>query len=104
MFSANVATDLNGNIVWYNPSEIRYLTHAEPGGYFVALYDNWSYDDTEQVIRILDLAGNTVAETNAARVSEQLVAQGRSPVTSFHHEARMIGDGRILLLAGTPSD
>jgi hypothetical protein len=100
VFSQNVATDLNGNIVWYNPSEIRYLTHAEPGGYFVALYDNWSYDDTEQIIRILDLAGNTIAETNAARVSEQLVAQGRSPITSFHHEARMIGDGRILLLAG----
>jgi arylsulfate sulfotransferase len=100
VFSQNVATDLVGNIVWYNPSEIRYLTHAEPGGYFVALYDNWSYNDSEQILRVLDLAGNTVAETNAARVSEQLAAQGKSPITSFHHEARMIGDGRILVLAG----
>ena len=101
VFSANVVTDLDGNIVWYNPTEIRYLTHGEPGGYFIALYDNWSYNDTEQILRVLDLAGNTVAETNAARISEQLAAQGRSPITSFHHEARMIGDGRILVLAGS---
>lgn len=101
VFSRNVVTDMDGNVVWYNPTEIRYLTHAEPGGYFLALYDNWTYNDSEQILRILDLAGNTVAETNAGRVSEQLVAQGRTPITSFHHEARLIGDGRILILAGS---
>jgi len=101
VFSRNVATDMDGNVVWYNPTEIRYLTHSGPGGYFLAIYDNWTYNDSEQILRVLDLAGNTVVETNAGRINQQLIAQGKSPITSFHHEAKLIGDGRILLLAGS---
>ena len=99
-FGYNFATDLDGNVIWYNPTEIRYLTRAEPGGYFIALYDNWEYDDTGQIIRLLDLAGNTIAETNAARINQQLAQMGVEPITSFHHDARVIEGGRILVLAG----
>jgi len=99
-FSRNVATDLDGNIIWYSAADIRYLTTPEPGGYFVALYDNWGYDDSAQILRVLDMAGNVVAETNAARINQQLADRGMLPITSFHHDARFIEGGRILVLAG----
>src|SRR5262249_10594330 len=45
------------------------------------------------------LVGMTVLETNAARVSEQLVAMGKRPITGFHHEVRTISGNRIVALA-----
>lgn len=101
VFGASIATDMDGNIVWYNAdSKVRYLTRAEHGGYIVGLIDDWAGDDSAQLLRVYDLAGNVVAETNAGRVNEQLAAMGKAPVTSFHHEARMLRDGRIIVLAG----
>ena len=59
VFSPNIATDLEGNVVWYNTDKnIRYLTRAERGGYIVGLIDNWEADDSGQILRIYDLAGN----------------------------------------------
>jgi hypothetical protein len=54
----------------------------------------------EQYLRQIDLAGNVVLETNAARVNEQLRALGKQAMTSFHHEARRLPNGNILVLAG----
>jgi arylsulfate sulfotransferase len=102
VFSPNIATDLEGNVVWYNTDKnIRYLTRAERGGYIVGIIDNWEADDSGQILRIYDLAGNVVAETNAARINEQLAEMGEAPITSFHHEARVLEGGKILVLAGT---
>jgi hypothetical protein len=101
-FAINIATDLEGNVVWYNPStEIRYLTRAEPGGLFVAEIDDWSGDDSKQLLRLLDVAGNIVAETNAGRINELLLERREAPITSFHHDARLIPGRRFLVLAGT---
>jgi hypothetical protein len=101
-FAMNVATDLNGNIVWYNPStEIRYLTRVERGGLFIAEIDDWNGDDTRQLLRVLDVAGNIIAETNAGRINDLLAARRKTPITSFHHDARLLDDGRLLVLAGT---
>jgi len=52
------------------------------------------------VLREFDLTGMTVRETNAGRVNEQLAALGRRPISSFHHEARRLPDGKVLVLAG----
>jgi hypothetical protein len=56
-------------------------------------------EPTAQIVREFDLVGMTVRETNAAVVSEQLVAQGKRPITGFHHEARPLPDGKLLVLA-----
>ena len=40
-----------------------------------------------------------MAETNAARVNEQLAAMGKRQISAFHHEARALPDGKILALA-----
>ena len=100
-FAVNVATDLEGNVVWYNPStEIRYLTHFERGGLFVAEIDDWYGDESRQLLRVLDVAGNILAETNAGRINEVLREKGKEAITSFHHDARLLEGGRILVLAG----
>ena len=101
-FTINTATDLEGHLVWYNPStDIRYLTRAEPGGLFVAELDDWSGDASKQLLRLIDVAGNIVAETNAGRINELLEARREAPITSFHHDARLMPGGRFLVLAGT---
>src|SRR5207253_9196087 len=94
-----MATDLYGNLVWYYDGKLTTPTRAEPGGYFIGIYEDTTTDPSHQYFRKIDLAGTTLAETNAARISEQLTAMGKRPVTAFHHEARALPDGKYLVLA-----
>jgi arylsulfate sulfotransferase len=94
-----LATDLNGNIVWYGPGDLTYLTRPETGGTFLALYENNAELPAQQFFREFDLAGITVAETNAAQVSYQLALLGEHPINAFHHEARKLPNGNYLVLA-----
>jgi hypothetical protein len=94
-----VATDLQGNMVWYTNNGIYVLTRPEEGGYFWGTIENQFADLSQQVIRKFDLVGMTVLETNAARVNEQLAALGRRQISGFHHEVRTLPDGRIAAMA-----
>lgn len=96
-----VATDLAGNLLWYGPPNISYITRPVTGGTFLGVYQDGTRDSSYQYFSEFDLAGNVVAETNAARVSEELMAMGLHPINSFHHEARKLPDGGYLLLAGS---
>jgi hypothetical protein len=95
------ATDLQGNLLWYYAGDISSLTRPVGDGTFFGIRQAPAEDVSRQVFRQFDVAGYTVKETNAARVSEQLRAMGLRPVTAFHHEARMLPEGRILVLANT---
>jgi arylsulfate sulfotransferase len=96
----SVATDLDGRVLWYLPSgPITFLTRPEPGGYFWGFLEDFSNGPSTNVLRKLDLTGSVVLETNAARVSEQLAAMGKRPISGFHHEVRTLPDGRIAALA-----
>ena len=94
-----VATDLKGGVIWYGPSNVTYITRPEPGGTFWAVSLGSPDDPSSQAIRKFDATGRTVLETNAARVNEQLAAQGRRKITAFHHEVRTVSGGRIAALA-----
>jgi hypothetical protein len=94
-----VATDLSGNILWYYPGNVSYITRPEADGRFFAIFTDPKSDPSHQLLREFDLAGMTLLETNAARVSEQLNALGKRTITSFHHEARLLPGGNILVLA-----
>lgn len=96
-----MATDLSGDLLWYYAGGVTSLTRPESGGRFFGLYQQPMADPSLQVVREFDLAGFTLRETNAARVSEQLVARGMHPITAFHHEARRLSDGNIVVLAST---
>lgn len=94
-----IATDLEGNVLWYNPEPVSQITSAEPGGTFWGYIESDDLAVGEQVIRELDLTGMTVRETNAERANEQLIAMGKRPITTFHHDVKRLPDGRIVALA-----
>jgi len=96
-----VATDLDGNLLWFYPENVTSLTRPEPGGYFFALIEPPTSNGTDHIVREFDLAGNTVAETNAGRINQQLAALGKRQIIAFHHEARRLRNGNIMMLAGT---
>jgi hypothetical protein len=101
LLTNSLATDVDGNLVWYYPNtDLTYLTRPAPGGYFFGILENPSSDQSHQFLRKVDLAGMTVLETNAARINEQLTALGKRAIGGFHHEARELPGGRIVVLAG----
>ncbi len=94
------ATDLNANVIWYYPSSPTQLTRSVPGGTILTIADGtgtgtgvWGPAITrQQILREIDLAGNTVRETNADRVMEQLTAMGMTdPLGCFNHDAIRLG-------------
>jgi hypothetical protein len=99
LFANFVATDLEGRIIWYYPHRLLFLTNPEPGGYFLGIHEDHNGDQSRQILRLFDLAGITILETNAARINEQLAEQGKRQIGAFHHEARRLLNGNILVLA-----
>lgn len=97
--SAALATDLNGNLVWIGPADVTYITRPVTGGTFLGIGEDGTLDPSHQFIREFDLAGIVVAETNAARISQQLAAIGVHAINSFHHELRKLPGGGYLALA-----
>ncbi len=95
----SIATDLTGNVVWYGPTEISFFTRPVAGGTFLGIHEDGTVDSSHQWVREFDLAFNTIAETNAARINEQLAAMGIHPINAFHHEARKLPNGGYLVLA-----
>jgi hypothetical protein len=107
----NLATDLEGNVVW-SMATPAFLTRILPGGRFLVLADGAnSQNDMKrwQLVREVDLLGNTVRETNIGRVAEQLESRGirskckkdgQQCVSGFHHEAIRLPNGHTLALAG----
>jgi arylsulfate sulfotransferase len=94
-----IATDLSGNLLWFYPNIISILTRPAPGGLFFGYINDPTADQSGQIVREFDLQGLTVAETNAARINEQLTAMGARQISSFHHEARSLPGGKIVALA-----
>jgi arylsulfate sulfotransferase len=101
LLTNSLATDLAGNLAWYYPNtDITYLTRPAPGGYFFGILEAPGDDQSHQVVREVDLVGMTVLATNAARINEQLHALGKRAIGGFHHEARQLPDGSIVVLGG----
>lgn len=94
-----VANDLDGNVLWYGPDNISFVTRPETGGEMWALIESAGGIGSEQIVRRFDLTGMTLAETNAERVNEQLRAMNKREITAFHHEALSIPGGRVAVLA-----
>lgn len=94
-----VATDLYGNLLWYYSTPVASLTRPSPGGNMFVLLDTAS-DPSHQLIRQIDVAGNTLLETNVARMNEWLASYGKT-ITGFSHEARLLPNGNILTIGYT---
>ncbi len=99
--SVTMATDLFGNLLWYYPGQISYLTRPQLNGHMYGIFEAYGSDTSKQVFREFDLAWTTIRETNAARINEQLAAMGVRQIDAFHHEARALPDGYVLVLASS---
>lgn len=97
------ATDLAGNVLWYyEPYDALagYMTRPVAGGFF--WYPGLANNDPYlQTLRLIDVAGNTITETNMGRVNEQLAAVGQTTLTSNDHELRTLPNGNILMIGST---
>lgn len=91
-YMAQSVTNLNGKVVWYYNKLGGRLMRPQLNGGFTTLAG------AGNVARMVDVAGNTVWETNVAALNEKLVAKGYQPITSIHHDAVILPNGKIALL------
>ena len=106
-----MASDLEGNAVWYMNSP-TFLTRILPGGRFLGMAEGANSENDMrrlQVLKEVDLLGNSIRETNVARVAEQLESRGivsrckkdgQQCVSGFHHDAIRLPNGHTLVIAG----
>ena len=104
--SIPVATDLFGRIIWYYnavravPSVgLFYLTRPIANGIFLVLME--CCNNAEYIVSEVDLAGNTVRQTQMSWINAQLNAMGKESVIDFDHEAIYFSNGQILLIGMT---
>jgi hypothetical protein len=97
-----VATDLLGRVIWFYKrqgglyQDRSNLMRPTPKGSMLMTVNAES--KTGQLLREIDLAGNTLRETNVARVREQLGARGEDPICSFYRKFMQLPKGHTLAL------
>ena len=107
LFYFPTATDLNGNVIWYYSvlgtrlQAPDYFTRTVDGGTVLLIASDPDSDRADirgQIWREIDLAGNTIRQTNATRITEQLNALGLFGVTDFDHDSIRLPNGHTLIL------
>ncbi len=97
------ATNLGGKVLWYYsnlPPLDGYNMRPAPGGtIMMAIGDAAHINQGQQIFREIDLAGNTIRETNTTRLSQQLTDLGLYPVDALNHEVVRLPNGHTLLIA-----
>jgi arylsulfate sulfotransferase len=123
-----LATDLSGHVMWYygNPTDSPLLTRPLPNEAMLTIQDGpaWqSLNTKQQMIRVIDLAGNIQLETNTGIIQYQLIngspaltlpptpdagpctaiqqpAQvGDACLGSFHHDVIALNNGDFVAIA-----
>ncbi len=104
-----LATDLSGHVTWYYDVSQAGLTHTYVGqslvsGGTVLLLGVDQYAPlpaTQDVLREIDLAGNTVRETNMDAVNAQLNAMGYHSIFTFTHDVERLPNGDTAVICPT---
>ena len=94
-----VATDLLGRVLWYYDAGVGATADIKrpvAGGTFL-LSSNVGLGQW-QMLREIDVAGNTLRETDTRRISEQLLRRGETWIGAFHHEILRLENGHTLVL------
>jgi arylsulfate sulfotransferase len=104
-----MATDLDGNLVWYLPLYEASLVRMVPGGSFLVLSGGkGEHNSRLQVLTEYDLAGNVIRQTDVGRVAEQLDERGihsvckpngQQCIPGFHHDAIRLPNGHTIVIA-----
>ena len=101
-----IATDLHGQLLWYYDTLRSGLTMIWPlnilAGGTVLLFGRDRYRTTgDDVLREVDLAGDTVRETNIDAVNAQLARRGQEAIYAFHHDAVRLPNGDTAVIGET---
>jgi arylsulfate sulfotransferase len=101
-----LATDLNGNVTWYyDPVANSFQSLAaniEPGGTVMLLGGSQvGASGGFTNLRQVDLAGDTLRETNIHAVNAKLAAMHQPQILEFDHEAKTLPNGNTVILATT---
>jgi hypothetical protein len=116
-----LATNLAGQVTWYHDLTESGFTLVKAGQTLVPGGTLWlngvdrytPVATAPNVLREIDLAGNTLRETNLAALNTQLAGLGHEPVHAFHHDVQQLADGttvtlalteRTINIAGTPTN
>jgi arylsulfate sulfotransferase len=93
-----VVTDLQGNVIWYYPlgtEEVPYPLKPLPNGNILIVISG----PTRELIREIDLAGNTQFELTREQISAGLTAIGSSlQVANLHHDILKLPNGHYIIL------
>ena len=105
------ATDLSGRVVWYYDPQQAGLSNVMPnsivpGGTMLllgsdGLTQSSSIPGSLDVLREIDLAGDTIRETNVDAINAQLQALGQEHIYELHHEALRLPGGNTAVLGQT---
>ncbi len=102
----SVATDLAGNVIWYYDPVANnfpgYSQNIEPGG-TVMMLGGKAVGSTAgyNTLRQVDLAGDTLRQTNIRAVNAELTARHRPRIIDFDHEAKLLPNGDTVVIGVT---
>jgi hypothetical protein len=100
-----LATDLSGNVVWYYDPVANafpsFATSLVPGGTVLLLGGNVTNLGGADKLREVDLAGDTLRETNIGAVNTELAALGQPSIVDFSHDIQRLPNGDTAVLALT---
>ena len=100
-----VATDLAGNINWYYDAVGNnfpsFATTVVPGGTVYLLGGPLEPAAAGLALREIDLAGDSLRETNVSAVDAELAAMGQGQIFQFDHEATLLPNGDTAVIGST---
>jgi len=86
-----IATDLQGNIIWYYPSGGAFPIKLMPNGHMILQMTG--------DLREIDLAGNTIRDVSVAQVNQSLQAKGYSfSIGAFSHDVLTLSNGHWITI------
>jgi hypothetical protein len=94
------ATDMQGNVLWCYPHATGYLPRPITGGKFFVLFTDGT-DLAKNSLGIIDMAGNTLQQVTVPRMNQELAAAGYPSVNQFHHDARKLENGDVMVIAAS---
>jgi arylsulfate sulfotransferase len=105
-----VATDLNGNVIWYfdpgNTTSVANPVKLLPDGNMLINYNGSSGADGEgSLLEEVDLAGDVIWQMNAADLNAALAASGHDiTIVGTHHDVAALPNGHLILIASMDKD
>jgi arylsulfate sulfotransferase len=104
-----LATDVQGRVVWYYDVSHSGLTFSYPnlslvpGGTVLLIGTDPNAPSTRSRnnLREIDLAGNSIRETNLNAVNAQLTAMGHNVIYSFNHDVQRLPNGGTAVIGLT---